>query len=147
MWSVFVFVFILYLYLYLLVEEGSDVSLCCDPCGLVLPPSLHGPSLFSWLDGPVRRGLPPLNLSHNKYLSTNLFQYFQYLNGHDGWGLLTINPSHIKCFVTNSGREPPRMKSGQCGTILEFNVFGFMPSLGDIPDLCWQPREKVHFQN
>ena len=69
----------LYLYLYFLFEEGSDVSLCCDPCGLVLPPSLHGPSLFSWLDGPVRRGLPPLNLSKNKYLVFGFGIYIWYL--------------------------------------------------------------------
>ena len=70
------------------VEEGSDVSLCCDPCGLVLPPSLHGPSLFSWLDGPVRRGLPPLNLSKNKYLVFGFGISIWYLSQRFTWIIL-----------------------------------------------------------
>ena len=86
----------LFWYLYFFFEEGSDVSLCCDPCGLVLPPSLHGPSLFSWLDGPVRRGLPPLNLSHNKYLSTTLLQYLLYLDGLVRRDIPPLNLSHNK---------------------------------------------------
>ena len=108
--SVFVFVFILYLYLYFLFEEGSDVSLCCDPCGLVLPPSLHGPSLFSWLDGPVRRGLPPLNLSHNKYFLSFSYLYFDGLNRR---GLPPHNPYLIKYLCHQFGNRTPGMKSGQ----------------------------------
>ena len=83
--TAFVYLSCLYLFLFIAFTfstlEASDVSLCCDPCGLLLPPTVHGPSLFSWLGGPVRT-TAYLNLPHhpNHILTYSLSHYISSTN-------------------------------------------------------------------
>ena len=101
----------LYLFLFIAFTfstlEASDVSLCCDPCGLLLPPTVHGPSLFSWLGGPVRT-TAYLNLPHhpNHILTYSLSHYISTTNSINSGAIFFNATSSVSLPLFQRGTRP-----------------------------------------